>query len=99
MVKELSGPSIAPGEVDEVYSSTAIDLGTRIKDDEGNEYIFMRGVASTIKGSWVTWDEDKVTTLLAANAKGPVAVAMAAFERRSRNDKHPSASCSITTGM
>lgn len=75
---ELTGPAIAPGDLNEVYSRTVIDLGTRIKDNEGNEYIFLNGVASTIKGSWVTYDEQHVTTLLAGNAKGPVAVAMGA---------------------
>jgi hypothetical protein len=34
----------------------------------------MKGVASTVAGSWVTYDEAGVTALLAANAKGPVAV-------------------------
>ena len=79
MARELSGQVIAPGELDEVYSNTAIDLGTRIVDDEGNEYIFMQGVASTIAGSVVTYDENKQTTLLVANAVGPCAVAMAAI--------------------
>ena len=78
MAKELSGPTISPGDVAEVYSNSAIDIGTRMFDDEGNEYIFMRGVASTVVGSWVTYDELYDTTLLAANAKGPVAVAMGA---------------------
>ncbi len=55
-------------------------LGTRVfgVDDFGNdaEYIYLKGVASTIVGSVVTFDEAGVTTLIAANAKGPVAVAM-----------------------
>jgi len=76
---EFSGATIAPGDIDEVYSQTAVDLGTRIKDTDGNEYIFMNGVASTVKGSWVTYDEQHITTLLAASAKGPVAIAQAAI--------------------
>ena len=75
---ELTG-ILSPGDIDTVFSRTAIQVGTRIKDTRGNEYIFMRGVASTIKGSWVTYDELYDTTLLAANLKGPVAVAMAAI--------------------
>ena len=43
------------------------------------EFIFLKGVASTAVGSWVTYnDDDYSTTLLAANAIGPVAVAMSA---------------------
>ena len=75
---ELTG-TLSPGDIDTIYNRTAVQLGTRIKDTDGNEYIFMNGVASTIKGSWVTFDEDYKTTLLVANAIGPVAVAMAAI--------------------
>ena len=41
------------------------------------EFIYLSGVASTVLGSWVTFNQDDNTTvLLAANAIGPVAVAM-----------------------
>ena len=58
-------------------------LGTRVRAvdpvyGEG-EFIYLVGVASTAIGSWVTYDQDGHTTaLLAANAIGPVAVAMSA---------------------
>lgn len=43
------------------------------------EFIYLKGIASTALGSWVTYDaDDNSTALLAANAIGPVAVAMAA---------------------
>lgn len=43
------------------------------------EFIYLKGVASTGIGSWVTYSpDDFTTTLLAANAIGPVAIAMAA---------------------
>ena len=43
------------------------------------EFIYLKGVASTAIGSWVTYNlDDGTTTLLAANAIGPVAVAMSA---------------------
>lgn len=43
------------------------------------EFIFLKGVANTAIGSWVTYNlDDCSTALLAANAIGPVAVAMAA---------------------
>lgn len=41
------------------------------------EFIYLKGVASTLLGSWVTFNADDFTTaLLAADAIGPVAVAM-----------------------
>jgi hypothetical protein len=43
------------------------------------EFIYLKGVTGTLVGSWVTYNsDDNSTTLLAANAIGPVAVAMAA---------------------
>lgn len=58
-------------------------LGTIVKaEDEtygGGEFIYLKGVASTVVGSWVTYNlDDGSTALLAANAIGPVAVAMSA---------------------
>ena len=60
-----------------VDTAKAYALGTRGKDNAGNEYIYLTGVASTVVGSWVTYDELGITTLLVADAIGPVAVAMA----------------------
>ena len=43
------------------------------------EFIYLKGVASTAVGSWVTYNlDDGTTTLLAANAIGPVAISMSA---------------------
>lgn len=43
------------------------------------EFIYLKGLAATAVGSWVTYNmDDGTTTLLAANAIGPVAVAMSA---------------------
>jgi hypothetical protein len=43
------------------------------------EFIYLKGVASTAVGSWVTYNmDDGSTALLAANAIGPVAIAMSA---------------------
>lgn len=58
-------------------------LGTivRAKDDDDGEgeFIYLKGVASTAVGSWVTYNaDDWSTTLLAANAVGPVAIALSA---------------------
>lgn len=54
------------------------NLGKRARDEAGKEYIYLKGVASTVAGSWVTFDKDGNTTLLAGNAVGKVAVALAA---------------------
>ena len=71
--------------IDQVgYSFTNIDttqmfpLNSIQQDQNGNKYIYLKGVASTVAGSWVTFDEAGVTTLLAANAIGQVAIAQAA---------------------
>ncbi len=70
--------------------TTAVDtilnhpLGTHAVDVDGNEYIYLTGVGSTVLGSWVTYDELGITALLAANAKGPVAVAMAIIDSTSK---------------
>lgn len=43
------------------------------------EFIYLKGLAATAVGSWVTYNlDDGSTTLLAANAIGPVAVSMSA---------------------
>lgn len=43
------------------------------------EFIYLKGVASTVVGSWVVYSaDDWSTALITANAKGPVAVAMSA---------------------
>lgn len=65
-------------------STTALHaLGTIVRAQDptylGGEFIYLKGVASTAVGSWVTYNiDDGSTTLLAANAIGPVAVAMSA---------------------
>lgn len=46
---------------------------------EAGEFIYLKGVASTVVGSWVLYNpDDYSTSLLAANDIGPVAVAMSA---------------------
>lgn len=60
-------------------------LGTIIRAADatrgGGEFIYLKGVTSTAVGSWVTYSaDDYTTTLLAPNAKGPVAVAMSACD-------------------
>lgn len=77
---QLTGvASILSGDTTVVDTTQRFPLLTRARDLSGNEYIYLKGVANTALGSWVTYDEVGVTALLAANAKGFVAVAMAAI--------------------
>jgi len=62
-----------------VDSSAKHIVGTRAVDEDGNEYIYALGVASTAAGNWVSFDEDLVTIRLTANAVGRVGIAMAAI--------------------
>lgn len=55
-------------------------LGTRKRHYDGTEWIYLKGVSSLVAYDAVTYDEAGVTTLLAANAKGPVAFAGAAID-------------------
>jgi hypothetical protein len=69
--------------IDENSSTAKAELGLIVKAKDPTygvgEFIYLKGVASTAVGSWVTYDAaDYSTTLLAANASGPVAVAMSA---------------------
>jgi hypothetical protein len=59
-------------------------LGKKFSDSAGNEYVYLAGVASNAAGKWVTYDESFATTLLAANAVGPVAISMAAVDSSSK---------------
>lgn len=56
-------------------------LGTIVQADDptygSGEFIYLKGLDSTVVGSWVTYNPDDFSTaLLAANAIGPVALAM-----------------------
>jgi len=78
---ELTGiTGIFAGNTTEIDTSARHTVGTRARDPDGNEYIYMQGVASCVLGSWVTYDEDYVTTLLTGTSIGPVAVAMAILD-------------------
>lgn len=77
IVKGGAGTGTAvTGSVDD---AAVVPVGTRAIGPTGDEYIYLQGVASTILGSAVTYDENGLTTLVVANAIGPVAFAMAAI--------------------
>lgn len=71
------GPT--PGATD-IHTTQLYPLGTRAYDNVGNEYIYLKGVASTVQYSGVSFDEVHVTSLAVANAKGRVAIASAAVD-------------------
>ncbi len=55
-------------------------LGSIQFDDQGNEYVYLKGVGSCVAGSWVNYDELYQTILLTTGlgGAGPVAVALGA---------------------
>lgn len=76
----LTGPmQLFDGDTSIVDTTAKYPLGSRAYDKSGNEYIYLKGIGSTVAGSWVSFDENGATALLAANAVGPVAIAMAAI--------------------
>jgi hypothetical protein len=79
-------PRLGMPTITSTDTSALLPLGTRcMAEDFGAnqngvaEFIYLKGVASTTVGSWVTFSQDDHSTaLLAANAIGPVAIAMSA---------------------
>ncbi len=67
----------------DVDSTARFDIGTRHEDGDGNIFVYLQGVANTVAGDFVTYYITSitagVTTRLVANAKGLVAIAMAAI--------------------
>lgn len=78
-----SGNFLVGQNIDETSTTQKHALGTKVKMKHATygvgEFIYLLGVASTDIGEWVTYNaDDHSTTRLAANAIGPVAVAMSA---------------------
>ena len=75
---------VVPQAIDETSTVQKNPLGLVIQardrsstTEYGNaSFIYLKGVASTVVGSAVTYDEDSQTTLIVPDAVGPVAVAM-----------------------
>lgn len=68
----------AVGDSTEIHTVQKNPIGASARGTDGSIWLYLKGVASTVAGSWVTYDELGVTALVAANAIGPVAVAGAA---------------------
>lgn len=63
--------------ITQIDTTALVPVGTRFRDKNSNEFIYMQGVASLdATHNWVTFDDAYVTSLLAAGAKGQVAIAM-----------------------
>jgi len=83
MAYTIMNPSLGFSLIGSVDTSAKVPVGTIVRATDptygAGEFIYLKGVASTAVGSWVTYNmDDGSTDLLAANAIGPVAVAMAA---------------------
>lgn len=77
----LRNPIVGSQAIDETSTVQNHPLGTIVVADDpvygGGEFIYLKGAASTAVGEWVTYNADDFSsTLLAANAIGPVAVSM-----------------------
>lgn len=70
---------IAVSGLTDIDGSARQPVGSTYSGPDGKEYVYLLGVASTLAGSWVNYDEDGVTKLAVANDVGPLAVAMAAI--------------------
>lgn len=71
-------PEVFHGSTTDADSSAQVAVGTRAKDVNGNEYVYLRGTASTVAGNWVVYDlnvTNSNTKLAVANDVGPLAVA------------------------
>lgn len=81
MVQLTAPVELFDGDTANIDTVKKHPLGTRAQDSDGNIYIYMQGVASlTATANVVSYDENFVTTLLAADAVGRVAVAMAVLD-------------------
>lgn len=71
--------TVPAGALTNVDTEAKYGVGEVVADELGNQYIYGIGVASCVAGSWVSLDEAAQASLLAANAKGRVGVAMGAI--------------------
>ncbi len=81
MNPQLGAPKIAAVHTAEYVAAWKLgDIVRAVDPTYGvGEFIYLKGLDTTAVGTWVTYNQDDNTTaLLAANAIGPVAVAMSA---------------------
>ncbi|MBT9146049.1 MAG: hypothetical protein DDT42_01928 [candidate division WS2 bacterium] len=63
----------------QVDSSPLYALNSRTITRDGNEFIYLEGVAGTLANSWVTFNAEGRTALAATGARGRAGIAMAAI--------------------
>lgn len=85
MAWNITEPYVVNQAIEATETTQAVPFGTVVKafDDVygGAEFIYLKGVASTVVGSVVTWNSSTFLTVLVpntANLNNPVAVAMSA---------------------
>ncbi len=83
MTWKIRNPVIGSQPIADTSTTQRHPLGTIVVADDptngAGEFIYLAGAASTTAGDWVTYNmDDGSTTKLAANAIGPVGVAMSA---------------------
>jgi hypothetical protein len=66
------------GSTTDIHLTAQNVLGSRAEDKNGNEYIYLQGIASTVANDAVTYSPAFLTTRVAAAGVGPVAIAQAA---------------------
>lgn len=76
-------PYVIPQAIADISTTQKLPLGTIVRAADPTygegEFIYLKGVANTVRGSFVVFNYDDGSTVLAvANGIGPVAVAMAA---------------------
>lgn len=79
----IQNQSLGFPKIGTIDDSKLVPLGTIVTAYDSTygsgEFIYLKGLDSTVVGSFVTYNlDDGSTALLAANAIGPVAIAMAA---------------------
>lgn len=103
MAWHISDPLIGSQGIEDTETTQNHELGKIVRATDPTygsaEFIYLLGVASTAAGDWVTYNPDDFsTTRLAANAIGPVAIAMAAnvadqYGWYMIHGKHPEGAC------
>lgn len=83
MAYKIKTPFLVGQEIGVAKDSKLHPLGMIVNGDDSTygaaEFIYLKGLDATVRGSWVTYNlDDGSTALLAANAIGPVAVATGA---------------------
>lgn len=81
---QIIGGDTTPVDAGTVDSSSLHTYPCEITDTSGNVFTYLQGATSTAAGSWVTYDSTGATTLLAPNAIGRVAIAMAAVNANTK---------------